>query len=171
MKTSLNRAVVNQMDHEMILPERPCLTPLQATFLETYTTNPFQPLAQICRTARTNAAQVKKWKRQSPEFAKALEIEHTRSRVVANMSRKTVMRGILEAIDMAKDLRQPNGMISGYREIGRMCGFYEPERREVILSVDGKQMVEEIRSLSKERLLELAAEQDVIEASFELVEE
>ena len=79
------------------------------------------------------------------------------------------MRGLLEAIDMAKDMRQPGGMISGYKEIGRMCGFYEPERREITLSVDGQRMIEQMRTISKEKLLELASEQDAIEAQFEVV--
>ena len=88
------------------------------------------------------------------------------------MSRKHVMKGLLEAVDMAKDMRQPGGMITGWKEIGRMCGFYEPEKREVILSVNSKEVVEELKGLPREKLLELASQQDeAIEAEFEVIED
>lgn len=81
------------------------------------------------------------------------------------------MRGLLEAVEMAKDQRQPGGMISGWKEIGRMCGFYEPEKREIRLSVNGQQLIEEMKTIPREKLLELASQQeDALEAEFEIVD-
>ena len=153
-----------------MLPDRPSLTKKQIEFLHIYTASPFLSFKEICRQAGVTPTQVAKWKKNSDKFMVALETEHRRSRQVLNMSRKNVMRGILEAIDMAKDMRQPNGMITGWKEIGRMCGFYEPERREIKLSVDGQQMIEQLRTVSKEKLLELAAQQDAVDAEFEVIE-
>jgi len=152
-----------------LLPERPRLTKKQIEFLHLYTASPFMPLQEMCRQVGIQPGHVAKWKKNSPGFQVALDVEHRRSQVVSNMSRKTVMRGLLEAIDMAKDQRQPAGMISGWKEIGRMCGFYEPERREVVLSMDSTKLVEEMKGLTKERLMLLANEQDALDAEFEVV--
>jgi hypothetical protein len=152
-----------------LLPDRPNLTKKQIEFLHVYTASPFLPLKEICRQAGVTPSQVASWKKNSTKFLAALETEHRRSRQAVNMSRKSVMRGILEAIDMAKDMRQPSSMITGWKEIGRMCGFYEPERREIKLSVDGQQLIEQMRTIPKERLLELAAQQDAVDAEFEVI--
>jgi len=86
------------------------------------------------------------------------------------MSRKSVMRGLLEAIDMAKDQCQSNSMISGWKEIGRMCGFYEPERREVLLSVNSQDLIEEMKSLPRDKLLELASDQDIVDVEYTVMD-
>ena len=55
------------------------------------------------------------------------------------IDREGVIAGLLEAISMARAQGNPAAMISGLREIGRMLGFYEPERRQVELAVrDGQ---------------------------------
>jgi hypothetical protein len=154
-----------------LLVDRPSLTKKQIEFLEIYTSSPFLPVTEICRLAQVTPLQVAKWKKNSEGFGKALEIEHNRTQAVTNMTRKSVMRGIMEAIDMAKDMRQPACMISGWKEVGRMCGFYEPERREITLSVSSQKLIEEIRTLPRERLLELMAEEQVpVEGEFEVVD-
>ena len=81
------------------------------------------------------------------------------------MSRKGVMRGLMDAIDMAAEMRQPSAMISGWKEVGRMCGFYEPERREIALSVNAQEMLAQIKTIPREQLLQLAHEQDVLDGS------
>lgn len=154
-----------------LLTDRPPLTKKQIEFLEIYTSSPFLPVTEICRLAQVTPMQVAKWKKNSDGFGRALEKEHNRTQAVTNMTRKNVMRGIMEAIDMAKDQRQPACMISGWKEIGRMCGFYEPEKREITLSVSSQQLVEQIRTLPRERLLELMAQEQApaVEAEFEVV--
>lgn len=152
-----------------LLPERPNLTKSQIEFLAVYTASAFLPINEICRQAGITPSTVAKWKKGSERFRTALAHEHRRSQQVVNMDRKKVMQGMLEAVDMAKDMRQPSSMISGWREIGRMCGFYEPERREIQLSVNSEQLVEELKNLSRERLLEIASTQP-IDAEFEVLE-
>jgi hypothetical protein len=142
------------------LIERPPLTDKQIEFFHVYMSSPFLPLREICNQAQVQQRTVKKWIAQSESFRKALTTEQNRSRAVSNMSRKRVMRGMLEAVDMARDSRQANTMLSGWKEIGRMCGFYEPERREIILSKSAEEMQKEIKTLTREQLLDLAAQQD-----------
>jgi len=129
------------------------------------------PMKQLCELAGTSPATVKKWSEKSEEFQKAMAVEHRRSQQVVSMSRKTVMRGMLEAIDMAKDHGLPSGMISGWKEIGRMCGFYEPEKREILLSVNSQELISEMRNLPREKLLELASEQDTLDGEFLVIDD
>ena len=152
-----------------VLPERPNLTKSQVEFLSVYSANAFLPVSEICRQTGIASSDVTRWKRNSERFRNALAIEHRRSQQVLNIDRKHVLKGMIEAVDMAKDMRQPAGMISGWREIGRICGFYEPEKREITLSVNSEQLVEELRNLSRERLLELA-NTPVLDAEYEVVE-
>jgi hypothetical protein len=140
--------------------ERPALTDKQIEFFHVYMSSPFLPLREICRQANVQQRTVKKWIAKSEPFRSALTTEQNRSRAVSNMSRKRVMRGMLEAVDMARDSRQPNIMLSGWKEIGRMCGFYEPERREIILPTDAMELVKELKTLTRAQLLEIAQEQD-----------
>ena len=42
------------------------------------------------------------------------------------MTREIVMEGLKEAIDMARLTSEPTAMIAGWREIGKMCGYYAP---------------------------------------------
>jgi len=128
-------------------------------------------MKQLCELAGTSPATVKKWSEKSVEFQKAMAVEHRRSQQVVSMSRKTVMRGMLEAIDMAKDHGLPSGMISGWKEIGRMCGFYEPEKREILLSVNSQELISEMRNLPREKLLELASEQDTLDGEFLVIDD
>jgi hypothetical protein len=127
-------------------------------------------MQEICRQAQVSPAQVAKWKLSSPGFRRQLDIEHNRSQRAAGMTRKDVLKGILEAIEMAKDQRQPSGMIAGWKEVGRMCGFYEPERREITLSVDKKQFIRDLKSMTIPQLLEAAAARDeALEGDFEVL--
>ena len=156
-----------------LLPERPNLTKAQIEFLHYYTSSPFIPINEICRQAGVVPSQVAKWKKGSERFRAALRTEHLRTQQVTNMSRKRVMHGLLESIDMAKDQRQPSTMISGWKEVGRMCGFYEPEKREIQLSVTGKEVIEELKGLTRTQLLELAShhETTIEDAEYEVMDE
>jgi hypothetical protein len=176
MRTAQNREptdnqISSLQDIERNAIDRPSLTKKQIEFLHIYTASPFLPDKEICRQVGINAGHLKKWKKRSTEFHKALTTEQARSRQVMNMKRENVMRGMLEAIDMAKDQRQPGTMISGWKEIGRMCGHYEPERREVVYAMGGQELIEQIQNLPKQKLIEMVSQADALEAEFEVVNE
>lgn len=52
----------------------------------------------------------------------------------SEMSKKDVMDMLKESFDMAKLMAEPSSMVSAAREIGRLCGFYEPKKVEVTFS-------------------------------------
>jgi hypothetical protein len=142
----------------------------QAEFLHVYAASPFMSESAVCRETGITPGKLAKWKKTSINFKKALQIEYRRSQLVANMSRKTVLNGMLKAVEMAEDKRQPSTMITGWKEIARMCGYYEPERREILLSVGSKQLLEQIQTLPKAKLLELWHEHDTVDGEFEVID-
>ena len=54
------------------------------------------------------------------------EAEKIRYAEAAQATKIDVMAGLKEAIDMAKLMSEPATMIAGWREIGKLCGYYEP---------------------------------------------
>ena len=63
----------------------------------------------------------------------------TRQRADASrlsLAREDVLAGLLEAVAQAREHKNPMGMISGLREVGRLMGFYAPQVKRVELRDD-----------------------------------
>lgn len=73
----------------------------------------------------------------------------------ADMSRKKVMDGLLEAVEMAKLMSEPATMVAGWREIGKMCGYYAPVETRVKVDVTGNVVMTRLNGMSDEELLAL----------------
>lgn len=76
----------------------------------------------------------------------------------AQMTRQRVMDGLLESIEMAKLMSEPATMISGWREIGKMCGYFEPKKVQVDVNVTGNIVHERLNRLSDAELLKIIQE-------------
>jgi len=153
------------------LPDRPKqFSVKQAEFLHAFAASPYMSEAALCREVGITNQSLTRWKKERPNFKRAMQTEYRRSQQVANMNRKVVLNGMLKSIEMAEDLRQPSSMITGWKEVARMCGYYEPERREILLSVDSAKLLEQIQTLPKAKLLELWHEHESVDAEFEVVD-
>jgi phage terminase small subunit len=95
---------------------------------------------------------------EMPNIKKAIRIQHEHYIEQSKMTKKKVMDGLIESIEMAKLMSEPMTMVSGWREIGKLCGFYEPTRHKVDVSVNGTMVLEQMNSLSDEELLKLISE-------------
>jgi hypothetical protein len=73
----------------------------------------------------------------------------------SQMTRKQVMDGLLEGIEMAKLMAEPANVISGWREIGKMCGYYEPVKKQISLTVNGEVVLRKMESMSDADLMKL----------------
>ncbi|MFO1199039.1 MAG: terminase small subunit [Burkholderiaceae bacterium] len=88
----------------------------------------------------------------------ALEAERATLAARMDIDRQRVIDGLLEAIEQARADRNSAAMIRGWSEIGRMCGFYAPEKHAVAVErVDVTTAVIERRlnSLSDAELVRL----------------
>jgi hypothetical protein len=72
------------------------------------------------------------------------------------MTKKRVMEGFLEAIEMAKIKGDPFVMISGWREVAKMCGYYEPIKHKIEIDAKGQIIVQKLQTLTDAQLLQLA---------------
>jgi len=98
----------------------------------------------------------------SPKVQAALQYLHKRHEKKADMSRKKVMDGFLEAIEMAKIQGEAGVMVNGWREIGRMCGYYAPETKKIDINITAKRVIDKLETLSDEELAEMIEESATI---------
>lgn len=101
---------------------------------------------------------------KSPKIANAIKYLHKKHEQAAQMTRKKVMDGMLEAIDMARLQADAGNMIAGWREIGRMCGYYAPEVKKIDISITAKRVIDKMETLSDDDLVKM------IEDSSQIIE-
>jgi hypothetical protein len=145
-------------------PDKP-LTPKQLDFI--------QLVVRDGLSATTAARQVggdaTNWMKMA-NVQRAMELEREAFAKDNQMTRKRVVDGFLEAIDIARLQGEPMVMVSGWREVGRMCGFYEPTRHKIELTVNGQVQLEKMHQMSNEELLRLAEEgNDPLEGDYEVI--
>lgn len=89
------------------------------------------------------------------------------------MTRKKVMDGFLDAAEMAKIQADPTAMTGAWREIGKMCGYYEPVRTKIDINVTGEitQKVERVDDDTLLKIIKGEIGSDVIDAVFREVSE
>ncbi len=89
------------------------------------------------------------------------------------MTRKKVMDGLLEAAEMAKLQADPTAMVGAWREVGKMCGYYEPVKTKIDITVNG-QVTQKIERMDNETLMKIIRGEistDVIDMEFKEVKE
>jgi phage terminase small subunit len=95
-------------------------------------------LADVCVLRRIRAL----------EAASARELGVTRQRFLFELQ---------EAAALAMEKRDPAAMVTAWREIGKACGFYQPERIKVDMNVAGSIEMGRLNQLSDAELLALIA--------------
>lgn len=88
-----------------------------------------------------------------PNIRRAYDAEKAKYEAACQMTRKKVMDMHLEAFEMAKLMAEPASMVSAAREIGRMCGYYEPVKHTVDVNVQGEVTVRTLNQMSDAALL------------------
>lgn len=73
----------------------------------------------------------------------------------SQMTRQKVMDGFLEAAGMARTLADPVALTGAWREVGKMCGYYEPIRRTVDINLSGTVTMKRLEALDDASLLRL----------------
>ena len=68
-------------------------------------------------------------------------------------------------------MAEPSSMVSAAREIGKMCGYYEPVKAKVDITVNGKTLAKRLDAMSDEELAKMVADGMVAIAQLENGEE
>jgi phage terminase small subunit len=105
---------------------------------------------------------------EDPKVQQALQVRRTEIEKEFSISRSDVLKGIVSAIGDAKLLGDPTAQIGGWREIGRMLGYYEPERHVVQLSDKREEALKQLEDMDMATLMEMSGE-DVLEAEFQVL--
>ena len=82
-------------------------------------------------------------------------VDATRLSVVRNR----VLTGLLEAVEMAREQRNPAGMVAGLREIGKLMGFYT-DRVKVDVGVTDQQERRRMEAMTDAELLAMVQQVD-----------
>ena len=102
-----------------------------------------------------------------PKIQEALRYQHRKYEKATQLTRKKVMDGMLEAIDMAKMQADPKTMVSGWRELGLMCGYYAAEKKVIDINITAKRAVDKLEALTDAELLEMIEnDSETIEGEF-----
>lgn len=111
------------------------------------------------------------WMRH-PKVQRAIAARRAEYAVASQVTKKQVIDGFLESIKMAKLKADPIAMVTGWREVGKMCGFYEPTKAKIEVSVQGQVLIQRLNSMSDEELLQLANEDpNVIDGDITVLED
>ncbi len=111
------------------------------------------------------------WMRH-PKIERAIAERRAEYAVASQVTKKRVIDGFLESIEMAKIKADPLTMIAGWREVGKMCGFYEPTKAKIEVSVQGQVLFQRLNAMSDEELLKLAeGDPNVIDGEVKVIED
>lgn len=78
-------------------------------------------------------------------------------RDISTIKRIDVLNIFMEAVEMARTLADPAQMINGAKEIGKMLGYYEPEKVDITVSMDTNVLASKMRQMTDAELYDLAA--------------
>jgi hypothetical protein len=134
-------------------PDRP-LTDKQKRFVAEWAAGE-TILSAALRAGYSDGGQMAYRMARDPAIVKLYQQEKAAYEAAAQMTRKQVIDGLLDGIAMAKLTAEPASVIAGWREIGRMCGYYEPLKRTLDINLSGDVTVRRLESLSDAALLKL----------------
>lgn len=106
------------------------------------------------RSAKVRACRLTKDNRVAAEIAK----RQAENAVRLEVTKEDVITGILNAITMAREQKNPGAMISGCVQLAKLCGFYEPEVSQIELSGDAKVLQAKFAAMSDEKLLAIVGQ-------------
>lgn len=92
-----------------------------------------------------------------PDIQTVLQARQAAIAKELQITREGVIQGLLEAVDMGRDLRNPGAMISALSTIGKMLGFYAPEVKRVELTAHQHGAYQNLALWSDAQLLEVIA--------------
>ena len=89
------------------------------------------------------------------KVAEALQARQSADAARLSIQREDVLTGLLEAVDQAREQRNPMAMIRGWAEIAKLMGLAAPERVKVDVDVAGSLEMGRLNQLSDAELLKI----------------
>jgi phage terminase small subunit len=92
-----------------------------------------------------------------PAIRDAIEARQRVFAEEARVTKENVLEGLQESVAMARKQLNPAVMISGWTQIAKMLGFYEPELHQVHLSGNDARLLAKYEAMSDEELLAIVS--------------
>lgn len=134
-------------------PDRP-LTDKQKTFVREWAAGE-TILSAAVRAGYADGGAMGYRLAKDPAVLKIYQREKALYEEAAQMTRQKVMDGFLEAAGMARTLADPVALTGAWREVGKMCGYYEPVKRQVEINLSGSVTMKKLEALDDAALLRL----------------
>ncbi len=148
------------------------LTERQQLFVNAVARDGMNFNAALRQAGYTNTSGTVNSLRNNAKIQHAIALEREKYAKASAMTKKKVIDGFIEAIDMARLKADPMVMVAGWREVAKMCGFYEPTRHKLEVSVDGQVVIHKLQQLDDNELLQLAeGNSEALEGEFVVVNE
>ena len=139
------------------IPDTPSLSPRQQAFVEHYSVH--GNASRAAREAGYPAASAHTTSNRLLKNEKIrAELAARRAETAKRMAldRDRVIQELRAAVEVARTKGDASAMIAGWREIGRMLGFYEPEVCRIDVNLDGDRLMQHIRAMTDAEVLRLA---------------
>jgi phage terminase small subunit len=134
-------------------PDKP-LTELQRRFVKIWAEGE-TILSAAIRAGYTDGGAYAYRLAKYPNIRRLYDEEKRLYEEASQMSRKKVMDMLLEGYEHAKLAGEPASMIAAAREVGKMCGYYEPVKHRVDINVSGTVIHDRLNRMSDAELLKL----------------
>jgi phage terminase small subunit len=136
------------------------ITQRQARFVQGFALhgNGSKAARQAGYSAKT-AGQISSENLKKPEIQEALSEFRRGIEDALEVSRERVLIELQEAIEMAKSQSNAGAMIAGWREIAKICGYYEQSKEtKVTINIAAKRVIEKMETLTDAELLEIVTD-------------
>lgn len=108
---------------------------------------------------------------RSPKITQALVAERAKNAKILGISREDVLNGIMRAVEDAKMMADPANQIAGWREIAKICGFYAPEIKKVVLDEGAQAYLNRLEKLDDAELLRIAEGKTIDSTAVEVTDD
>ena len=136
--------------------QQPVLTARQTNFVAAFLVDGNGTQAAIrAGYSRTSARQIATRMMSKASIRAAVAEGQGHSAQQLQIERLDVIRGLLKAVEMARERCEPAGMIAGLREIGKMMGYYAPARSQAEVSAGSLAEMGRYEAMSDAELLDL----------------
>lgn len=143
----------------------PALTARQLRWIDEYLID-FNGAAAAVRAgySRKSARSIAHENLTKPDIQAVLRARQAEMAKELNITRTGVIQGLLEAVEMGRELRTPMAMVSALREVAKILGFNAPEVKQVVMTTGQVGMQANFAAMSDVQLLALV-EQDAVAAA------
>ena len=140
------------------MPAATTLTAKQARFIQEYLVDGNGTAAAVrAGYSPHSAREIASETLAKPAVAAALREKQAEVSVSLEITRDGVIRGFLDAFEMAKTDRNPAVMVSAASSLAKLLGFYAVETKRIEVSAEGQGAIRRLEAMTDAELAQMIA--------------